>query len=1038
MSEPWTDDWLRGVAGWKAFKEGKSLADQGMASSLLKSNGCTGSVREGGKIRKVSVTVKSANEVIVHCACPENRATGAICAHAVAVLLHSKQKPARDKPSAPAGMAPPIQEAAVVGKAVSPRAWSVFLPPDWVARACRGSLAVLLQPAADQEIQPADRELCAWLHSLNIGSSQGAVPLQLQPGQTAEFLRAIQGHPRLHCGTGAKNRALSIQPFSRPVPVEVEAQGENVRIRKSSAIGQVFEISGTWWWSSASGEICRVSSGVPDEEVAQVALKACQNDRSASFPLRRFIGQAAKLQDWLEFPAESFLAGLLFQTAPVTIGLLLHGHLQRLDASLFARYPDLGKSADKLPISPHTKTPPEADDQTGFPIAPKEGGGAWLVRNEPAEQCALRRLLALGFSPHGSHLTLQGEDAVLDFLANDLAEISSKWQVEQDPGVRKAASQIQIIQPSMEFQGGGHDWLSFDLSFQTNDGNELSRQDVQQILRSGKRHGRLPNGRRSVVSRNYAEVIEPLLQEVDPMLEGGHWVANPASKPLLQEIHNNIRKSLGLGELQDSKTIQSEDILPPGFPARLRDYQLHGVAWLMDRWGQYGGALLADEMGLGKTIQTIAAIESLKRNSSLIGPVLVACPTSVLGNWEMELAKFAPGRRVLRLHGKDRDQAWQAWENADYIVTSFETLSRDLALHLKREYGVLVVDEASLLRNPDTDQAKAATKVRAKYRVALTGTPLENSVRDLWSVFRIIAPGYLGSREEFRQRYELPSAAKPAAPGCLERLRLRIRPFVMRRTKDEVAKDLPPKIQIEEWLTLSTEQERVYRSILKHGAEMVRETRKTGGSGAARMKLLTTLLRLRQCCCDLALLDEMRYQEQSLGVRSAKMERLFELLDEAVSEGRKVLVFSQFRKQLLEIYKQATGRGLEVLMLDGQTRNRDELVKRFQSDDGPSVFLVSLKAGGYGLNLTAADVVVHFDPWWNPAAEAQAIDRAHRIGQTRPVTVYRLLTRNTVEEKVRRLQEHKRMLGAGVFDESGDDDPGSLNMDQLEHLITEA
>ena len=660
------------------------------------------------------------------------------------------------------------------------------------------------------------------------------------------------------------------------------------------------------------------------------------------------------------------------------------------------------------------------------------------MRNVLEEQSALRRLFSSGFKPIQGNYRLHGEDAVLDFLANDLPEISSIWEIQQEPSVHKAVSQIQIIQPTMEFHGGGgQDWLSFDVSFKTTDGSELSRQDVQRILGTGKHHMRLPNGRRSVVPRSYAEVIEPLLHEIDPMLQDGHWIAKMASKPILYEIHNNIRKSINVNDLSEIESAATDDFLLSEFPAQLRDYQLQGAAWIMNRWERYGGALLADEMGLGKTIQTIAAIESFRKAGRIASPVLIACPTSILCNWEMELSRFAPERRIIRLHGKDRDQAWQKWEDADYIVTSLETLSRDLALHLKRAYGALVVDEASLLRNSNTDQAKAAAKVRADFRLALTGTPVENSVRDLWSVFRIILPGYLGSREEFRQRYELPCAAKPATRGALDRLRMRIRPFMMRRTKCEVAKDLPPKNQIDEWLALSTEQERVYRSILKHGTEIVSEARKSGGSGAARMKLLTTLLRLRQCCCDLALLDESRYQELALGTRSIKMERLFELFGEAIVEGSKVLVFSQFRMQLQEIYKAADKRDMELLMLDGQTRNRGDLVKRFQSDNGPPVFLVSLKAGGYGLNLTAADVVVHFDPWWNPAAEAQAIDRAHRIGQMRPVTVYRLLTRNTVEEKVRRLQEHKLLMGAGVLDESGNEDPGGVSMDQLERLICE-
>jgi SNF2 family DNA or RNA helicase len=417
--------------------------------------------------------------------------------------------------------------------------------------------------------------------------------------------------------------------------------------------------------------------------------------------------------------------------------------------------------------------------------------------------------------------------------------------------------------------------------------------------------------------------------------------------------------------------------------------------------------------------------------------VLVVATTTLLGNWRAELARFAPGRTVRVLHGAGRDAQRTRITGGEVLLTSYATLARDLAWHLRQNYLLVVADEASLMRNPDTDHAKALCKLRAAHRVALTGTPVENSVRDLWSIFRFLLPGWLGTREQFRERYELPLADSPPDRAALARLRLKTAPFLLRRTKDQVAPELPSKLFIDEFCDLSPTQQTAYRQLLSEGRRQVETTRDSGNPGAARMQLLTALLRLRQTCCDLALLGNERFKQLSVPQRSSKLERLLELLSEAVSGNHKILIFSQFRMQLLEIEHQLQAAGWGSLRLDGQTRNRQELVDRFQSPDGPPVFLISLKAGGYGLNLTAADTVIHFDPWWNPAAEAQATDRAHRIGQTRPVTVYRLLTRGTVEEKVLRLQARKRDLAAAI-DEAGQGGGGDWSESDLLSVLSDS
>jgi SNF2 family DNA or RNA helicase len=319
----------------------------------------------------------------------------------------------------------------------------------------------------------------------------------------------------------------------------------------------------------------------------------------------------------------------------------------------------------------------------------------------------------------------------------------------------------------------------------------------------------------------------------------------------------------------------------------------------------------------------------------------------------------------------------------------------------------VVADEASLLRNPDSDASKAICKIPTEARLALSGTPVENRPQDLWAIFRFVAPGYLGARADFKERYETTSSGdETPRRGALERLRLRISPYFLRRTKEEVAKDLPDKIEIDEWLDLSEGQATLYAGMARAGLAEHERIQEKQGEGAGAMHLLTLLLRLRQVCVDPGLLE----LEADKAPGSAKIERLLEILGERVDNSGKTLVFSQFAKNLRAIDKRLGDRFGKVFRLDGETRNRQEMVDRFQRESGAAVFLISLKAGGYGLNLTAADTVVHLDPWWNPAVEAQATDRAHRIGQTRPVTVYRLLTRGTVEERVRHMQERKRAV----------------------------
>jgi superfamily II DNA or RNA helicase len=446
---------------------------------------------------------------------------------------------------------------------------------------------------------------------------------------------------------------------------------------------------------------------------------------------------------------------------------------------------------------------------------------------------------------------------------------------------------------------------------------------------------------------------------------------------------------------------------PTGLQAELRPYQQEGFQWLQFLARNDLHGLLADDMGLGKTLQTIshlcAEIESGRADGR---PSLVVAPTSVTSNWKNELRRFAPHLRVLMLTGPRRHRYFDSLADADVILTSYPLLQRDSEALAANEFHVVVLDEAQWIKNPGTRAAKAAFDLRARHRLALSGTPMENHLGELWSLFRFLMPGLLGSADEFRRFYRAPIEKS----GDLRRqqaLNRRVGPLILRRTKDKVASDLPPRTEVEHSIELLPAQADLYESVRATLDARVREAIASQGLDRAQILVLDAMLKLRQICCHPALLET----NAAMGADSAKLDHLLDMLLELVPAGRRVLVFSQFTTMLAKIARRLEEEGMEYLELTGSSRDRESLVRKFQEGDIP-VFLISLKAGGAGLNLTAADTVIHYDPWWNPAVEAQASDRAHRIGQTRPVFIHRLICRGTIEEKMQELKARK----AGLVD----------------------
>ena len=465
---------------------------------------------------------------------------------------------------------------------------------------------------------------------------------------------------------------------------------------------------------------------------------------------------------------------------------------------------------------------------------------------------------------------------------------------------------------------------------------------------------------------------------------------------------------------------------PATLRATLRPYQIEGHAWLsrLAAWG--AGACLADDMGLGKTVQAIAVL----LDRAKLGPAIVLAPTSVSLNWVDELRRFAPGLRpVLYSEVADRDACLATLGKKDVLIVSYGLLVRDAAALAKRTFGTLVVDEAQAVKNPRTHRARAARGLDAAFRFALSGTPLENHLGELWSLFSIVFPGLLGSWEQFRTRFAVP-IERDRDSSAREALSRLLRPFLLRRTKQEVAPELPSRTEIEVPVALSTEELELYDTARLAAIAHLDGSKSRVRDERHRFQVLAALTRLR------LLASHPKLYDAESSVASSKMQRLRELLDELREAGHRTLVFSQFTSHLALVRDELDRGGFESLYLDGATpaATRAELIRRFQSGEA-EVFLISLKAGGTGINLTAADYVIHLDPWWNPAVEDQATDRAHRIGQTKPVTVYRLIARGTVEEKILAMHSDKRALVAGVLE--GTDVAARLTTGDLLALLGE-
>ena len=670
-----------------------------------------------------------------------------------------------------------------------------------------------------------------------------------------------------------------------------------------------------------------------------------------------------------------------------------------------------------------------------------------IRRDARAEKAALRYLGERGLTEierwqattktaHALHFS--GTDNWLPFLYEEVPALTAEgWDIRISPDFP-----YQILRGDGDIEahireGSGLDWFELDLGM-TVDGARLDLvppladiignydpDDLAQALDTPETvlHLRLLDGRYlSLPAIRLRPFIETLIQlfasgEVKDgrmrysALDSAHLARLDAIEGTVwtgdEKIRALGRKLAEIGHIPDVA-------LPEGFRAALRPYQARGLAWLSFLREAGLGGILADDMGLGKTVQALALIASEKAAGRLDAPALVIAPTSLMPNWRREAEKFAPDLKVLVLQGQDRKDRFDAVEDADLVLTTYPLVARDKAILTARMWHILLLDEAQAIKNANATTTRQIYELRARHRYCLTGTPVENNLAELWSLFHFIAPGFLGDARSFARDWRTP-IEKKGNNARARMLAARIRPFLLRRTKEEVAPELPAKTEMVEAIAFTPAQQAIYDTIRLAMHERVREAMAEKGLARSRIVLLDALLKLRQTCCDPRLLKNVKGVDRA---GSVKLERLMEMVAELVAEGRKILIFSQFTSMLDLIRPRLEAAGIAYALLTGDTRDREEAVAAFQ--DGPApVFLISLKAGGVGLNLTAADTVILYDPWWNPAVEAQAIDRAHRIGQTKTVFIFKLTAIGTIEEKIEVLKERKAALAASLYDPEG-------------------
>jgi len=656
------------------------------------------------------------------------------------------------------------------------------------------------------------------------------------------------------------------------------------------------------------------------------------------------------------------------------------------------------------------------------------------ILDDPRLEAATQWLRRLDwFTPEPGLWVGDANESFLNSLALAWPDLPTEAECLGNPAFQRLFLSQRRLRPKLIVAGSGIDWLSVSAEWEQ-EGMKLTPADLQRLQTATGRFVKLPDTGWVQLDAAAVEVAHETFADLG--LDGLNSAAQKVAllhatqfdEATLQRFGDHQAKVLRQ-RIAEFRGV-APTLLPKTVQAELRPYQQAGFDFLCHLTKLRLGGILADDMGLGKTLQTLSWLAWLReRNLKRPRPALVICPASVLHNWQREANRFTPSLKVLVLEsGAARHNLRKQIPQHDLIVTNYALLRRDLEALQKFDFHAIILDEAQFIKNPAAQVTQSVKQLRADQRLGLTGTPLENRLLDLWSIVDFIHPGYLGSQTHFAEVYE-PRGEDAALQQKIARRRLaaKIRPLMLRRLKRQVAHDLPDRIEQRRDCELGESQRKLYLAELRRSREKVMQTVAETGVAKSKIHVLSALARLRQICCHPALVGN--------DSTSGKTETLFELFEPLLAEGQKVLLFSQFVQMLEILEKECRQRQIPTHILTGETKQRQEVVNAFQEDSNASVFLLSLRAAGTGLNLTTASYVVLYDPWWNPAVEAQAIDRSHRIGQTRTVNAYRLIAPGTVEEKIWELQQRKAQTISDVLGEEGF--ARSLSKDDLEYLFSE-
>ncbi|MDB6064562.1 MAG: helicase [Pedosphaera sp.] len=1047
------------LAGWEAVKQARGLvASDRITNSDWQPPLLTGQVREGSATYRAGLVIKSASDAENLCPCRDSRQRGMICAHSVAVGLHFlKCKTASAAPAEKKAMERPVAKVnkralrrAAAGESGEALELFIILPPNFVEAVNKGRMMLYLEGKwrggrgplnalpmdATFSLSGGDVALLDALEALNEGDTPAMA--MLNAAQLSDVLKRLIGHSGVTFGR-AQAVEIAGEALRLGVRAELEASGEIVL--QLAGVAPTGLIRGTTTWV-LQGQTLR-PLGLP------AGLEAMFNgplrigrDRVPQFLNVDWPGLAANCDVQANFALEDFV----LEAAVPKFKLHLAGGLAMLQAKLECYYGQKRAGAGV------------ATAVDALFLADPEMPTRYCTRNFEAEQAAISRLMKYNFTGPDAQgfYHLKGQNGVLNFFAREYSRLEKEWDVTLEERLERSTQQnLERIEPRFQIRATGEQWFDLNVAYDTKSGERFAAADIQRLLLSGQSHTRLKSGKFALLDTGAVEELQEVLLDCAPQQHADGYRLNNAQAGFLDAtLRRQSEWQVQAPTAWTQRAAQQRgevklDAPPLGkLESVLRPYQKEGVAWLNFLRRNGFGGILADEMGLGKTLQVLALMSSrhATRSEERLAPTLVVCPTSLVFNWAAEAAKFTPELRVLALHGAQRSELFGRIAQNDLVVTSYALLRRDAERYRGLEFDTVVLDEAQHIKNRETQNAQAVKSIRARHRLVVTGTPLENSVLDLWSIFDFLMPGYLGTAQDFRERYEL-AIVRDKNVEAQARLARRLRPFMLRRLKREVAGDLPEKIEQVSFCDLNEEQQALYQQVLDASRKEIVNAVEANGMAKSRMVVLTALLRLRQICCDLRLLkmgkatgadgeDSTDAQATRVGVQSSsgKVELFGELLEEVIDGGHRVLVFSQFTSMLALLREQLTSQGIEFCYLDGATKNRAEVVDKFQNDGRIPVFLISLKAGGVGLNLTGADTVIHFDPWWNPAVEAQATDRAHRIGQQRVVTSYKLITRGTVEEKILNMQTRKRALLQGML--GGEEELAeALNWEEIQDLL---